>query len=80
MPETIQLPAGLFKKFLRAGEALGELHDAWEDYLISTNPTMLRKLRVARREHIGGKTRPLGDLKRELNVSPSARASTREPK
>jgi hypothetical protein len=77
--ETIQVPASLFKKFLRASEALSELHEAWEDYLISTNPTLLRKLRAARREHVAGRTHPLGDLRRELNLSPSARASTREP-
>jgi hypothetical protein len=80
MPETIQVPAGLFRKFLRAGEALSELQEALEDYLISANPTLLRKLRAARREHVSGKTHPLGDLRRELNLSPSARASTREPK
>ncbi len=78
MPETIQVPARLFKRFLRAGEALNELHEAFEDYLISTSPTLLRKLRRARRQHIAGKTRPLGDLRREMNVSPSARAGTRE--
>ena len=80
MPETIQVPAGLFKKFLRAGQALGELHEALEDYLISANPTLLRKLRRARKEQVSGKTRPLADLWRELSLSPSARAGTRQPK
>jgi hypothetical protein len=44
-----------------------ELHEALEDYLISSNPTLLRKLRAARREHAARKTRPLADLKRELD-------------
>ncbi len=44
MSEAIQVPASLFKKFLRAGEALNEPHEAFEDYRISTRPTLLRKL------------------------------------
>jgi len=77
MPETIQVPTGLFRKFLRAGEALSELHEALEDYLISANPTLVRKLRIARRDHLSGKTRPMGDLRCELNLPPSVRARTR---
>ncbi len=58
MAETIPIPAELFKRFIRAGEALGDLHHAFEDYLISANPALLRKLRKARREELAGKARP----------------------
>lgn len=68
MPQTIQVPAKLFQKFLRAGEALSDLHDSFEDYLIATNPRLLRKLRRSRREQLAGKTRPFDELKRELHL------------
>lgn len=77
MARTVAIPVELFKKFLHAREALEDWHGAFEDYLVSANPTLLRKLRRARREHVSGKTRPLGDLRGELNLSPSARAGTR---
>ncbi len=73
MADTVQVPAELFQKLVRATEALGDLHEAFEDYLISTNPALLRKLRKARRQHLAGKTRPFEELKRTLNINSSAR-------
>ena len=64
MAQTVQVPAELYKKLLRASETLSDLHDAFEDYLISTNPALLKKLRRARRDHVAGKTRPFQELKR----------------
>jgi hypothetical protein len=61
MLQSIAIPAKLFEKFLRASQALGDLHDAFEDYLISSNPTLVRKLRKARGEHLAGGTRSFGD-------------------
>ncbi len=69
MSQTIQVPTELFQKFLRAGEALSEFHDTFEDYLITTNPALLRKLRRSRRDHLAGKTRSFDDLKREMKLS-----------
>jgi hypothetical protein len=68
MGHTIEVPTEVLRKFARASEALDEFHDAFEDFLISQNPKLLRELRRARREHLQGKTRPfaefLGDLDR----------------
>jgi hypothetical protein len=69
--KTVEIPSTLFAKFLRAGEALSDLHEDFENYLISTNPALLRKLHKARREHLGGRTRPFDELKRELKCHPS---------
>ncbi len=64
MGQTIEVPAELFSKFLRASEALDELHDAFEDFLILHNPGLLRRLRKARREQLAGKTRSWDEFKR----------------
>jgi hypothetical protein len=66
MGQTVEVPAELFNKFLRASEALDELHDAFEDFLILHNPGLLRKLRRARREQLSGKTRSWEDFKQEF--------------
>ena len=68
MAATARIPDELFRKFLRAEQVLGDLHDALEDYLISQNPRLLRKLRKARREDLAGKTRPFSELTRELGL------------
>ncbi|HZP01299.1 MAG TPA: hypothetical protein VFD30_13480 [Terriglobia bacterium] len=69
MGQTIEVPAELFSKFLRASEALDEWHDAFEDFLILHNPGLLRRLRKARREQLAGKTRPWDEFKKGLNRS-----------
>jgi hypothetical protein len=66
MALTTPLPAELVKKLKRAEKAFDDLHDAFEDYLILTNPRFLRKLRPSRRDQLAGKTRPFEELKREL--------------
>lgn len=69
MHETLQLPYSLVKRLAEVCVELEKAHDELEDFLISRNPTLLRKLRKARREHIEGKTRPYDDLARELGLS-----------
>lgn len=69
MGQTVEVPAELLNKFLRAGEVLDELHDAFEDFLILRNPTLLRRLRRARREQLSGKTRPWEEFKRNFTRS-----------
>ena len=69
MSQTVEVPTGLFKKFLRASEALDELHDAFEDFLILHNPALLRKIRKARREQLLGKTRSWEEFKRDFTRS-----------
>jgi hypothetical protein len=67
MANTIEIPTQLFVKFVRATEAIGNLQEAFEDFLISQNPAILRSLRKARREHLSGNTRPFEEFKRRLN-------------
>lgn len=69
MGHTVEVPAELFNKFLRATEALDELHDAFEDFLILHNPGLLRRLRKARREQLSGKTRSWEQFKQDLSRS-----------
>ena len=66
MGQTVEVPTELFKKFVRASEALEELRGAFEDFLILHNPGLLRKLRKARREQLSGKTRPWEDFKQDF--------------
>lgn len=67
MANTVQLPTELFKKFLHAGRAVDQFHEAFEDFLLRRNPSLLREIRQARREHLAGKTRPFGEFERELS-------------
>lgn len=65
MGQTVEVPAEIFRKFARATEALDELQDAFEDFLIAHNPAILRRLRKARREQLSGKTRSWEEFKRD---------------
>lgn len=67
MGHMVEVPTDILRKFARATEALDELHDAFEDFLISKNPQLLREIRKARREHLAGKTRPFKEFIAELN-------------
>ena len=69
MGQTVEVPVDLYNKWLRAGEALDEWHDAFEDFLILHNPALLRRLRKARQEQLSGKTRPWEEFKRDLTHS-----------
>ncbi|MGD1100858.1 MAG: hypothetical protein ABSA59_02235 [Terriglobia bacterium] len=67
MANTVQVPAELFRKLLQAEKALDKFHEAFEDFLITHDPTLLRELRQARREHLAGKTRPFEEFEQELS-------------
>jgi len=66
MGQTVEIPVDLYNKWLRAGEAMDEWRDAFEDFLIVNNPALVRTLRKARREHLAGKTRPWEEFKRDF--------------
>ena len=55
---TVTLPKKVVEKVIDASEAFLALHDELEDFLISQQPALIKKLRQARREHLAGKTRP----------------------
>lgn len=73
MANTLQVPTQPLKKFVRAAEALDELQEAFEDFLISHNPALLRKLRRGRREDLAGETRPFDEFERELRTMRTSR-------
>ena len=56
--QTVNLPRRVVEKVLSASAAFEALHEELEDYLIAKQPTLLKKLRRSRREHLAGKTRP----------------------
>ena len=69
MGQTVEIPIDLYNKWLRAGRAMDGWRDAFEDFLIVNNPSLLRTLRQARREHLSGKTRPWDEFKRGFTNS-----------
>ena len=69
MGQTVEVPVDLYNKWLRAGEALDEWHDAFEDFLILHNPALLRRLRKARQEQLSGEIRPWEEFKRDFTHS-----------
>lgn len=73
MAHTVEVPTELFAKFLRASRAMEEFRDALEDFLIASNPSLLRKLLKARREDLAGKTRPFREFLREESRNPNFR-------
>jgi len=75
MSETLQIPSRLLRRWVEVCAEFEELQDELEDFLISRNPKLLRKLRKSRREDLRGKTRPYGELAQELGLSPSSSSS-----
>jgi hypothetical protein len=73
MGQTVEIPIDLYNKWLRAGEAMDDWRDAFEDFLIVNNPTLLSRLRKARKEQLSGKTRSWEEFKREV-AAPRKRA------
>ncbi len=71
MGQTVEVPTEIFTKFMRATRALDEFRDAMDDFFIAHNPSLLRKLRGARREDLAGKTRPFDEFVKELRRSRS---------
>lgn len=66
MAHTVEMPTEILRKFARASEALDELHEAFENFLIANNPALLRRLRKARRDDLAGRTRSFEEFEREL--------------
>lgn len=72
MSDTLQLPSRLVKRLAEVCAEFEELNDELEDFLISRNPRLLRKLRKVRREDLAGKTKPYDDLARRLGLPTSS--------
>ena len=56
--QTVTLPTRMVQQVLQASEALTLLQEELEDYLMTHQRGLMKKLRKARREHLAGKTRP----------------------
>jgi len=65
MPRMISVPETLLKKISKAGKAFQELEDELEDYLLTSDPTFIEKMRRSRKAHIEGNVRPFSQLKSE---------------
>lgn len=59
------LPKKLFSSMLDAFQRWQVFSDELEDFLLSNDEIFLAKMRQARCEHMGGRTRNLAELKRE---------------
>ena len=66
MSKTVTIPDTLLKKFSKASEAFHSFEDDLEEYLLTSDPKFIDKMRRARKEHISGKTRALKELIAEL--------------
>lgn len=62
----VVLPKQLFRSMLDIFQKWQMFSDELEDFLLSNDEGFLAKMRQARREHIGSKTRTLAELKREI--------------
>ncbi len=56
--QTVKLPKQVVVKVLRASAAFEAVYEELEDYLIASQPALVRGIRRARREHLTGKTQP----------------------
>lgn len=63
MPKMISVPETLIEKISKAGKAFQELEDELEDYLLTSDPAFIEKMRRSRKSHVEGNVRPFSVLK-----------------
>ena len=68
MQKTVNVPISLIEKISEAAKVFEDLEDEIEDFLLSRDPNFLKKMRRARKDHLGGKTRTLKTLKEEICI------------
>lgn len=68
MAVSAPVPTELYKKLVRAEQALDDLRDAFEDCLIAQSPRLLKKLTKSHEEDLSGKTRPFSEFMKELGI------------
>lgn len=56
--QTVTLPKRFVEHMVKVSVQFETLHDELEDFLIARQPSLVKKLRRARQEHLAGKTRP----------------------
>ena len=62
MGETVEIPVSLLRKRAEASEAMREVEEELEDYVISQDTELLSRLERARQQHRGGIMRPFAEL------------------
>ena len=62
MGETVEIPVALLSRMAEASEAMRELEEELEDYLISQDTELLSRLERARQQHRRGVLRPFAEL------------------
>ena len=68
MVKSVEFPVSLLKRMAHAAEAFSRLEEELEDYLLSRDLQFVARMREARAAHLGGRVRPLCDLKQELRI------------
>jgi len=63
--KNISIPKNLFDSMIQTYQKWERFSNELEDFLMSSNDDFIKKMRKARQEHLGGKTKPLADLKKK---------------
>ncbi|GEM_PF-5586907 len=64
---TVMVPKKVFNSMVEAYKKWEEFSEGFGDFVLSSQPDFLRKMRKAKKEHANRKFRDLDDLKRELD-------------
>ena len=64
--DNVVLPQELFSSMMELQRKWQHFSDELEDFLISRDTDLMKKIKASRQEHLAGKTRPLSKLKEEL--------------
>ena len=60
--QTVEIPVRLLHRIMETERTLVSVSDELEDFLSAHDPTFLKKMRSARREHRAEKTRSLQEF------------------
>lgn len=64
--KNVCVPRKLFNDMFEAYQKWEEFSDEFEDFLLASDREFVDKMKKARKEHLGRKTRNLESLKQEL--------------
>ena len=65
---TIAVPRKVIDSMAEAYKKWDEFINEFEDFALSSNKTLLAKMRKARKEHLAGKTQNVSALRKSLHV------------
>ena len=67
-PNTVTVPKRVIISMVEAYEKWSEFMSEFEDFSLGSNKEFLSGMRKAKKEHLLGKTRNMGDLRKLLHV------------